>query len=72
MTEEAVVAVPAGAGEVRPDRGMREACAAEGRTAGMGEARAAHPADMQAASEMATTTEMPAAEAAMPAACEHG
>ena len=29
-------------------------------------------ADMHAAGEMATATEMSAAEAAMPAACEHG
>jgi hypothetical protein len=68
--------VPAGAGETRPDRRMREACTADGRSTkawstDMGEVRtAAHAADMhstEAAGVHATTeatTVHPAAEAA--------
>jgi len=64
MAEEAVMAVPAGAGKTRPHRGMGEASAAEGGTADMGETGAAHAADMHAAEAArvhAATTEMPAA-----------
>ncbi|MDA9448927.1 hypothetical protein XI01_19825 [Bradyrhizobium sp. CCBAU 21360] len=82
MMVEAAVTVPAGTGEPRPDPRMREACAAKGGTADMGEARAAHPADMHAAkaagahpaaTEMTTTTEMATTtEAAMSATAASG
>src|SRR3954447_18444081 len=53
-------AVPARAGKARPDRRMRETCAAEGGTADMGETGATHAADVHAAkaARMHSATEM--------------